>query len=73
MNWRGRPLISHQVIVDLIAHTTTTTGLTVHCVLDTGQYPTGIKYTNDDVDALRSPATTSTANGTTPSRPPDTP
>jgi len=52
MNWRGRPLITHQVIVDLISNTTTTTGLTVHCVLDTGRYPTGIKYTSKAVDAL---------------------
>jgi transposase len=52
MNWRGRPLRTHQVIVDLISNTTTATGLSVHCVLDTGQYPTGIKYTNKDVDAL---------------------
>jgi hypothetical protein len=35
LNWRGRPLRSHQVIIDLIRNTTTTTGLTVHCVLDT--------------------------------------
>jgi Rhodopirellula transposase DDE domain len=52
MNWRGRPLKTHQIIVDLINATTTTTGLTVHCVLDTGQYPTGIKYTKKDVEAL---------------------
>ena len=52
MNWRGRPLITHQVIVDLISNTTTATGLTVHCVLDTGKYPTGIKYTAKAVDAL---------------------
>jgi hypothetical protein len=52
MNWRGRPLKTHQVIVDLISNTTTTTGLTVHRVLDTGQYPTGIKHTSKDVDAL---------------------
>lgn len=51
-NWRGRPLISHQVIVDLIANTTTETGLTVHAVLDTGTYPTGIRYTTKDIDAL---------------------
>jgi Rhodopirellula transposase DDE domain len=37
------------MIVDLISNTTTTTGLTVHCVLDTDQYPTGIKYTAKDV------------------------
>jgi len=52
MNWRGRPLKTHQIIVDLISNTTTATGLTVHCVLDTGQYPTGIKYTRKTVDAL---------------------
>jgi len=52
MNWRGRPLKTHQVIVDLVSNTTTAAGLTVHCVLDTGQYPTGIKYTKEDVDAL---------------------
>src|SRR6266540_2554567 len=52
MNWRGRPLRTHQVIVDLIRNTTTATGLTVHCVLDTGQYPTGITYTDADVAAL---------------------
>ena len=52
MNWRGRPLKTHQIIVDLIAGTSTATGLTVHCTLDTGQYPTGITYTNKDVQAL---------------------
>jgi hypothetical protein len=52
MNWRGRLLISHQVIVDLIAATTTITGLTVQCVLDTNEYPIGVKYTNADIDAL---------------------
>ena len=51
-NWAGRPLRTHQIIVDLISHTTTTTGLTVHCVLDTGQYPTGLRYTKKDVEAL---------------------
>jgi len=52
MNWRGRPLTSHQVIVDLIANTTTATGLRVHCVLDTGRYPTGTSYTNKHIAAL---------------------
>jgi hypothetical protein len=52
MNWRGRPLTTHQVIVDLIGNTTTTTGLTVHCVLDTDSYPIGIKYTKKDTDNL---------------------
>jgi transposase len=52
MNWRGRPLKTHQIIVDLISGTTTATGLTVHCTLDTGQYPTGITYSDKDVAAL---------------------
>jgi len=52
LNWRGRPLRTHQVIVDLISNTTTANGLTVRCVLDTGQYPIGLRYTQKDVDAL---------------------
>ena len=52
MNWRGRPLKTHQIIVDLISATTTATGLTVHCVLDTAEYPTGLKYSPNDVQAL---------------------
>ena len=52
MNWRGRPLKSHQIIVDLISATTTATGLTVRCTLDTRQYPTGISYTDKEVAAL---------------------
>jgi hypothetical protein len=39
MNWRGKPLISHEVIVNLIQATTTRTGLKVHCELDTNIYP----------------------------------
>lgn len=52
MKWRGRPLKTHQIIVDLISSTTTETGLTVQCVLDTDQYPLGVKYTKKDVEAL---------------------
>jgi hypothetical protein len=43
MNWRGRPLTSHEVVVDLIANTTTRTGLRVRAHLDQGCYPTGVK------------------------------
>ena len=43
MNWRGRPLTSHEVIVQTIAATTTSTGLTVHAELDEATYPTGVK------------------------------
>ncbi len=52
LNWRGRPLTSHQVIVELISATRTATGLTVCAELDDGTYPTGIKYTKQQVDAL---------------------
>jgi hypothetical protein len=41
-NWRARPLISHRVIVELICTTTTKTGLTVRCELDTSQYHSGV-------------------------------
>ena len=41
MNWRGRPLTSHEVIVQTIAATTTRTGLRVHAELDTATYDTG--------------------------------
>ena len=43
MNWRGRPLISHQVIVQLIASTKTKTGLNIACGIDWGNYPKGIR------------------------------
>jgi hypothetical protein len=42
-NWRGKPLVSHEVIVNLIAATITRTGLRVQSQLDTGKYPKGIK------------------------------
>jgi Rhodopirellula transposase DDE domain len=45
-NWRGRPLTSYQVVVDLIGATTTRTGLTVHAETDTGSYPKGIKISD---------------------------
>jgi hypothetical protein len=52
MNWRGRPLISHEVIVEAIAATTTSTGLTVHAELDQANYPTGVKIPDKDMKAL---------------------
>ena len=45
-NWRGKPLVSHQVIVQLIAATTTDTGLKVHSEIDPNPYPAGIKVAN---------------------------
>jgi len=52
MNWRGRPLTSHDVIINSIAATTTRTGLTVQARLDDGTYPTGIKVSNAQMAAL---------------------
>ena len=52
MNWRGRPLSSHEVIVNTIAATTTRAGLTVHAELDTGTYDTGITITTEQIAAL---------------------
>jgi len=52
MNWRGRPLTSHDVMVQSIAATTTRTGLTVHAELDTSTYPTGVKIPDAEIKAL---------------------
>jgi len=52
MNWRGRPLVSHQVIVDLIGKTTTRTGLKVQAELDRGSYPTGVKVADAELAAV---------------------
>ena len=50
--WRGRPLISLETVVELIASTTTRTGLTVRCELDTRNYPKGIKVSDAEMKAL---------------------
>jgi hypothetical protein len=47
-NWRGKPLVSHEVIVNLIAATTTKKGLTVRCDLDMNKYPKGIKISDKE-------------------------
>jgi hypothetical protein len=52
-NWRGRPLVSHEVILDLIAGTATEQGLTIQAELDTGAYPTGIKVSDEELAAVR--------------------
>ncbi|MGH7593999.1 MAG: ISAzo13 family transposase [Gemmatimonadales bacterium] len=51
-NWRGRPLVSHEVIVNLIAHTKTRAGLRIRAELDRGNYPAGIKVTDPQFKAL---------------------
>jgi hypothetical protein len=57
MNWRGRPLTGHDVIVNTIAATTTTAGLTVHAELDRNDYPTGVKIPDRQMRALEADGT----------------
>ncbi len=52
-NWRGRPLISHEAIVNLIGSTTTTTGLKIKAKLNRKKYPTGIKVTDSELAKVR--------------------
>ncbi|VBA51576.1 hypothetical protein LAUMK142_03160 [Mycobacterium pseudokansasii] len=51
-NWRGRPLESHEVVIETLRATTTSTGLTVNAVLDTTTYDPGIKTTDKQIAAL---------------------
>jgi hypothetical protein len=51
-NWRGKPLVSHQVIVQLISATTTETGLKVCCEIDSNRYPKGIAVTHQEMQAV---------------------
>lgn len=53
MNWRGRPLISHEVIVNLIANTKTRSGLKVCAELDNANYPKGLVVSNEDFTAIK--------------------
>ena len=52
MNWRGRPPISHEVIVNLIASTKTRSGLTVRAELDTAEYTKGFAISDADLSAI---------------------
>ena len=51
-NWRGRPLVDRETVVQLIGSVRTTAGLVVKAQLDTREYPTGIKVSNDDMERL---------------------
>ena len=51
-NWRGRPLLSHAVIINLIASTTTETGLKIRCHLDNSAYPKGIKISDAQMEQI---------------------
>ncbi len=53
MNWRGKPLVSHETIVNLIAATTTRKGLKVRAELDSSLYPKGIKVTDKELKAIQ--------------------
>ena len=52
-NWRGKPLLSHEVIVNLIGHTTTRAGLRIKAQLDPSAYEAGIHVTDDELDAVQ--------------------
>ena len=52
-NWRGRPLVSHEVIVNLIGSTKTRTGLEVRAAMDTAVYPTGVKVSPEELAAVQ--------------------
>ncbi len=51
-NWRGKPLVNHEVVVNLIGATTTRTGLRVRAGLDTNQYPAGSTVSDGDIETL---------------------
>jgi hypothetical protein len=52
LNWRGGPLESHEVIINLIAATTTSTGMKVYAQLDQRPYPTRIEVTDEQIVAV---------------------
>ena len=52
-NWRGRPLVDHETVVELIGSTTTSQGLRIRAALDTNRYPTGIKVSDAELAAVQ--------------------
>jgi hypothetical protein len=52
-NWRGRPLVSHEVIINLIAHTTTKNGLRIKAKIDSGTYQTGKKINDEELAVIK--------------------
>ncbi len=61
MNWRGRPLTSHEAVIELIGATTTRQGLRIHAELDPGTYPTGLRVSDAELAAV--PLTRHTFHG----------
>ena len=53
LNWRGEPLINYETIINLIGGTKTRTGLKVKAVLDTNEYETGIKVSDEQLDEIQ--------------------
>ena len=51
-NWRGKPLLTHKVIVQLIAATKTVTGLTVTCDIDANSYPKGVAVSDAEMATI---------------------
>jgi hypothetical protein len=51
-NWRGRPLISHEVIIQLIAHTKNRNGLKIWAGLDSGHYESGKKISDEEIEKI---------------------
>ena len=52
-NWRGRPLVSRAVILNLIGHVRTRSGLRINAALDTGSYPKGLKVSDEELARVR--------------------
>ncbi len=52
INWRAKPLVCYEFMLELIRHTTTKTGLTVNAILDQNPYPTGIKISDEEMNQL---------------------
>ena len=53
MNWRGKPLFSHEVVVNLIASTTTRAGLKIEAEIDSNTYLKGIQVTDEELEKIR--------------------
>jgi hypothetical protein len=66
-NWRGKPVISHEIIINLITATTTSTGLKVYAQLDNRPYPKEVEVSDEELAAVNITRNPSTATGTTPS------
>ena len=53
LNWKGKPLVSYETVVNLIGGTTTKTGLKVKAILDTNYYETGVEVTSSEMEQIQ--------------------